>query len=715
MVYYRRMLRGRSPFLHSILRTRTAFVLALIAGLLACEGGALFLPDADGEQSVEIRMVDSGSTVQRSDGLRISFETLRSQSDTSDFDSVVLVLEPASEITGLTSSGLSERRERRVDRDELGADRVLFESLEDLNPGLYTVIVTVYSGPDQIQSIRRSVFVVDDVFALDGLSVYPATMTPGSSGIVQATLQVPDGSDPWLRWSVGDEMLTSGYATDGYTEIEWQAPDRESVYRIKLEVFPARPSAAGLADLRSSIRESADVLVSSARSARDSQLGSIDSFFLLYRLQGSVSDDGFRASLIDDPAEPVVIGHPRLRVVQGLFGYTLDGSSGFQSEGLGVPFIGATPTPFTLHARIVPQPSSAGAFGNDASVPSGTLFETETSAPLFRFAVSVDTDGTPAVRLSHGDRDEVASGPPGLLPGGEAALLSVSVVPAERSTAVLWFLNGRLVDISELAVAFPASPVTAEHAGGSAWIDIEESEITTRHGVTRIGAAERGFRGLVDEIGVLFRDAEGQVGTDSAVFRNAMESRYAGRLAYARGFQGMFVPDELQTIGRVTVRRGALELDPGASVLFPAFLFEHEQLVVELGLGVTAPEADGTFRFEIEQSDDTGADDHRRLLDVSSSGSVTQNGERIGTLTLVDDPPVLVLRLSHQDGVVHMRGAGGFETSIDLGDARFTGVRLSALHNEARVIPFRIRSVVAHRDRVSLADRLSAGAQSEGD
>ncbi|TVQ20954.1 MAG: hypothetical protein EA383_17610 [Spirochaetaceae bacterium] len=708
------MLRNRSPFLHSILRTRTAFALVLIAGLLACEGGALFLPDANGEQSVEIRMVDSGSTVQRSDGLSISFETLRSQSDTSDFDSVVLVLEPASEISGLTSSGLSERRERRVNRDELGADRVLFESLEDLSPGLYTVIITVYNGPEEIQSIRRSVFVVDEIFAVDGLSVYPATMTPGSSGIVQATLQVPDGSDPWLRWSIGDEILASGYATDGYTEIEWQAPSRESVYRIGLEVFPSRPSASGLADLRSSIRESADVLVSSARSARESQLGSIDSFFLLYRLQGSVSDDGFRASIADEPTDHTVIGHPRLSVVQGLFGYTLDGSSGFQSEGAGVPFIGATPTPFTLHARIVPEPSSAGSAGND-SRPSGTLFETETSAPSFRFAVSVDADGTPAVRLSNGDHDDLASGPPGLLPGGEAALLSVSVVPAERSTAILWFLNGRLVDISELAVAFPASPVTAEHAGGSARIDVEESEITARQGVTRIGAAERGFRGLVDEIGILFRDGEGQIGTDSAVFRNAMESRYAGRLAYARGFQGMFVPDELQTIGRVTVRRGALELDPGASVLFPAFLFEHEQLVVELGLGVTAPEAEGTFRFEIEQSDGTGTDDRSQLIDVSSSGSATQDGERIGTLTFVDDPPVLVLRLSHQDGVVHIRGAGDFETSIDLGDARFTGVRLSALHNEARVIPFRIRSVVAHRDRVSLADRLSAGAQSEGD
>ncbi|MFP4509553.1 MAG: hypothetical protein ACLFNQ_05435 [Spirochaetaceae bacterium] len=691
-------------FRNAISRTRIFALVAVAVVMTACDSGSLFLPDSGLEPDVSIQMAESGSILRQSEGLTVSLDVAASADAGGDFDSVVVHVEPQSEIASLSGNGLSGSRERRYDRDELGAELSLLESLEDLETGLYTVQVHVFRGAEEVNSLRRSVFVVDDEFAdsfaVDSVSVYPAAMSPGSSGILRASLRIPPGSDPFLRWWVGGELLESGYAADGYDEIEWTAPDHETAthYTVELEMFPGRPAEGGQEAFRSSVRESTDVLVSSSRALQESSLGDVESFFSLYRLQGRFTDDGQRSALMAEEPVAELIGAPRLRVSQGLFGYILDGSSGFESPGAAIPFIGETPAPFTFHARIVPQGGG-----------SGTLFDTRATTREFRFAVETGADGTPAVILEHGAQTARAEGPPGLLVEGEAALLSTSVVPAESRTVVLWFLDGRLVDISELAVAFPASPVSNGQAGGNAQIEINESELSAGEGFTRVGAAEQGFGGLVAEIGILFRDENGRIGTDASVFRDAMESRYAGRLAYARGFQGMFVPDELETIGRVTMRRGALELEPGASVLFPAFLFEHEQLVVELALGADAPEAEGLFRFDIE-SDETSS---QMVAEISSSGEVRQSGETVGSLELVDDPPVIVVRLTHQDGVVQLRGQNGLETQVELETSRFQGVRLTAMQGEARVVPLRIRSVVAHRDRVSLAERLSSSERDE--
>lgn len=710
------MLRLPRRFPNFVSRTRICAVAVIMLTMLACDAGSLFLPDSDLEPDVSIRMVDSGATVRQSDGLAVSIELSASAVDGGDFDSLVLQIEPETEIASLSSSGLSERRERRFDRDELGAELSLVESLEDLETGLYSVVVRVFRGAEEVNSLRRSIFVVDDDFAngfaVDSLSVYPAAMIPGSTGILHAALRTPPGSDPYLRWWVDGELLVSGYAADGYDEIEWTAPERESAaqYTVELEMFPGRPAAGNADGFRSSVRESADVLVSSSRGIRESSLGDIDSFFTLYRLQGRLTDDGQRAALLSEAPTAEPIGDPRLGVSQSLFGYDLDGSSGFESPAAAVPFIGDTPAPFTFHARIVPQVGG-----------TGMLFDTRATTRDFRFAVNIGAGGTPSVILEHGSEAARADGPPGLLVSGEATLLSASIVPAESQTVVLWFLDGRLVDISELALSFPASPVSNGQGGGNAQIEIAESELSAAEGFTRVGAAEQGFQGLVAEIGILFRDEDGRIGTDASVFRDAMESRYAGRLAYARGFQGMFVPDELETIGRVTVRRGALELEPGSSVLFPAFLFEQEQLVVELALGTGAAEAEGLFRFDIESDeaeDEEPADaerEQRTLVDISSSGEVLQAGETIGVLELVDDPPVIVVRLTHQDGVLQIRGQDGFEAQVELDASRFQGVRLTAMQGEARVVPLRIRSVVAHRDRVSLADRLSSSEERDDD
>ena len=685
---------------HVLLRTRTLFVCSLLTGLLACEAGSLFLPDASPDESVTIRMAESGATLGTSGSLEVSLE-FPSVEGGGEFDTVSISVEPASEIASLSTSGLSQRRERSIERDDLGADLVFTESLEGLLPGLYTVHVRVLRGAEVVGSVRRTIFVVDGEFAIDGLSVYPAVMIPGASGILQASLRMPEESDPYLRWWLNGELLTSGYAADGYDEIEWAAPEHDAAvrYTMELELFPGRPPSDADGAVRSSIRETTDVLVSSSRALRESGLGALDSFFMLYRLQGTFVDDGVRSTLGEADSIASAFGAPRLNVLDGLFGYELDGTSGFESAAAAVPFLGSTPSPFTFHSRVIP-------FLSDIE-REGALFETHATDYDFTFGIDLRTDGTPAVRVQRGSEFARAYGPPGLLVDREPALLSVSVVPAENRTSILWFLNGRLVDISDLEVSFPASPISSEQAAGNAHIEIPDAELQVPHGHTRIGAVERGFSGLVDEVGILFRSESGRIGTDEAIFRNAMESRYAGRLAYARGFQGMFVPGELEIVGRVTVRRGALELTPGSSVLFPAFLFQHEQLVVELTLGSGAEDAEGLFRFAVEGGGPS--------IDVSSSGVVWLDGEQIGVIELVDSPPVIVVRLAHQDGVLRVRGPNDFETRVALDTSRFEGVRLSAMQGEAQLVPLRIRSVVAHRDRVSLADRIPSAGSPAGE
>ena len=252
-------------------------------------------------------------------------------------------------------------------------------------------------------------------------------------------------------------------------------------------------------------------------------------------------------------------------------------------------------------------------------------------------------------------------------------------------------------------MGFPTSPLgesPTEAARQRVVSDPEELEV--RDGVTRFGHESSGFTGLVEEFGVYFRDEQDRLSIDDGLFQRAMESTYASRLAYAQGFEGLFLPDELETVGRVTVRAGELVLEPESSVYFPAFLFQDEDLIVEVTLGDEAAEARGEFVFSEAYPEDEGA---HLMTGLTDGGMKFGEDDTVDAFAGAADG-TLLLRMRHENDSLYVRGAEGEERVIELQEPRFEGVRMTARHPEDRGVPLRIMSVLAHRDRTELAERL---------
>lgn len=651
---------------------------------VSCSDGTYFLPDSARAEEVRLRTVDDGEFVISGDELSLEIEL----GDESDFDGATVSVR--------TAEG-SEVAFFEWIRDDFGAERRVTIPTDDLDPGLYTLDISVESGGRELLREERRAFVVGREFHLDGLRTYPARVHPAAVGVFQTSARGPE--EAWLQWSVDGEIVAAGPIGDGLEELEWHAPDREGVYRVKVELFPVPPPSGDRFDFPSGLAEGADVYVSRSLSNAAEDSRDRESYYSLYRLKGDLRDDGVR---IDFDSSRHFDGRPFgetvFRVEGDMFGYQLDGSSGFESDGLGVPFVDSSLAPFSLSLALLP-------FGEQSA---RTVYRTATADGSFEFRVETDNAGIPRAMLRrNGEEDTTSSAYPMLVPN-EPSRISVSVSPGVEYTTVLWFVDGQLASIDQLDIGFPSSPLgDSPTSGARTRVVTEPGDVSVRDGVTTVGAETDGFSGLVGEVGVYFRDSQERLSTDDGLFRDAMESRFASRLAYAQGFEGLFLPEELETVGRVTVRTGELVLEPGSRVHFPAFLFEDEDLIVELELGDGASEAAGEFVFDESYPEDDG----HRLFTMISDGSALIGDATYDTFAS-DGVSTLLLRIRHDDDRLIVRGGAGAEEEIPLGGSEFDGVTMTARHEEEREIPLRVLSVLAHRDRVGLAERLDfSGSQ----
>ncbi|THB65599.1 MAG: hypothetical protein D6B26_03660, partial [Spirochaetaceae bacterium] len=87
--------------------------------------------------------------------------------------------------------------------------------------------------------------------------------------------------------------------------------------------------------------------------------------------------------------------------------------------------------------------------------------------------------------------------------------------------------------------------------------------------------------GVIEEVGVYFRNDQGNPSIHTAEFRRVKELQYAGSLVYAESFLGD-VAEDISVAGNAYVLGGALNIGPGAEVRLPEALFAGEAIQFEL-------------------------------------------------------------------------------------------------------------------------------------
>ena len=724
---------------------RLLIVLVPIVLLTACGETALLVPELEPEEEFTISTTADGEIYQVDDG--ISLEVQASGGDSVNGDDPVL------ERLEITLAG--------IDGEVIGTSTIEGEELQegvlpdigvpDVEPGEYKLTLALYVDGEEVSRTERRFFIAQGSYAIDGVTAYPPSFFPASSGIMRVQLSAPEQADPYLRWTMDGEIIAEGYQSEGLEEVLVKSSSSEGVYPLLVEVFPTGPTQEGTFPFESSARYSTQIVVRRTADLGDNDLAPEASYYSLFHFMGNLRDDGARIEMFDLPRAAEPVGTPDLRVTNGVFGYHLDGTSGVEVSDFLLPVRDGALSPFSVSARLIAaDPEEAS--GDDADGPTfdgpRNLFRAETADGEVSFQVATNADGTVAVELGiDGQRDTVVSGQP-LISSSEPREIVVSLLPGSRETTVVWFVDGDFVWADSLSVAaVPESAGGAEDSTGSgtdggttadavsgdgdggangtdggdssntAPTDLpgtggtSEPEWEDRAGTSVIGG-ENGFVGVIDELGIYFRDEDRNPTSDLTVFRKAQERLYGNDLVYAAGFERPDVREELESEGEIRIAAGDLVIEPGASVIFPEFLFRGQDLILEIEAQDPAASPETAFDFR------NLADPPEALFTFFPDGVVAvSQPEAPAELERTELPVVgegqVALRLRHDGDTLVIADTAG-EESVEVGVEDFDGLQLQVTHPTGSDVAFRIRSVLAFTENSSLSRALGQdGAEPE--
>ena len=226
-------------------------------------------------------------------------------------------------------------------------------ALPDLPAGQYQLEIVVLSRGEQIRKRVSSLFIARDSYAISGIKSFPPVITTGSTVLLKAELAVPDGSDPYLRWTWKGKLIARGLRSGGAAQALWSAPAEEGVYSIHLELFPGAPATGADFTFSSSLIQSTDLYVTAGTHLARGDLSPEKSYWSLLHLQGNLADAGAGAKPGKSDASP--IGSPQVVQVADGFGYRLDGRSGIAIPWLILPVEAGALAPFTITMGITPE------------------------------------------------------------------------------------------------------------------------------------------------------------------------------------------------------------------------------------------------------------------------------------------------------------------------------------------------------------------------
>lgn len=749
------------------------FLPGLVAGvsialLWSCGNPSLLVPEIQTTSPVTINTVSPGTLVSASDTIPVQLaysSTYRSDGKTPDSLEIHLY-----------SSTQEELRTYVLGPDQLSSNDSFTLDLPDLPDGLYTLSLTLYGQGKVLDQKSVQFFHVSGNYAVNAISVYPSSLFPGSDGLLQAHVDSPSGSDPYLRWSLNGRVVAEGPLSEGTDQVTVRAPDVEGAYNVVLELFPMSPLSGTSFPFDSSIKQNTELFVSATQQLSDNDLGPEDSYYSLFHFKGNLRDSGIRTTLPQSSrsasaAPAVPIGSPTLQANGSIFGYRLDGTDGFRIGQVLLPFTATTLSPFSFSVRGM----ATGLNGVQ------NLFSAQSADGSFGFSVGVLPDGSATATLqSNGVTATTQSDSP-IFANGTPVLFSVSVTPGQSSTRIAWYKSGTFVSEVDVPVAFPGSAYGGAGAAGAASAgggSQTGSSSQTKQvagavanmkivpGTTTIGGTG-GFIGILDELGVYFRDPSDRPATDNQLFSHAMAEAYGDSVVYAQGFEGVSLPEGVVASGPVTVGAGTLSLSPGSSVLFPRFLFDQDTLLVALQLdaasaasagtgGAGSNAAGGTIAFGVvsaasgaggnsgngtttasmgssasggdPQSISAGQPLFGALFTVDTSGSVSvpagslialrrggvsypvesltpgMDGRiRLPVQSLTPTPLEIAITQQEQELAVDV---GDMELVLRLPSASFDGVRMSVSESLSRTTSFRIHSVLARTEGSGLTDKL---------
>jgi hypothetical protein len=454
----------------------------------------------------------------------------------------------------------------------------------------YRLVIRLLRGKEVLARKTVEFFYMGDEYEIKEITSDAPSVHPGSTVALKAVLKTPAGSDPFLSWKSSSGVFAKGKVRDGADAAQWTSPSVEGIYTITATLFP-------LGEGNASVSLSADIYVKVVKDPVG-ELEPATAYRGLYHLLGELAD----ASPARENGS-FLGGEPMVLLTRGrVVGYRLDGTSGYSVPAFLIPTREGEFDPFSVEIGFTPAEPPA----------EGQLVRMSTADGSVELTLGVGPDLAPRAELRLGRTSSTLVADSARLRPGTRSSLTFSLYPvagepasepaAERAAAntvlvATWFVDG-------------------EPVGTADWST--KPHVSDARGTTIVGGASSAT-GLLDELGVFVKDAQGRPAPDPGVYRRRAVELH-GPSTVADGFDGMYLGPDYTTTGAITVGRGRLSIAADAAVRLPAYRVEGTGTRFELDFDSLNPQSLVRLSFAGE----TGA--AAEILTIAGSGELTHDG-----------------------------------------------------------------------------------------
>lgn len=447
---------------------------------------------------------------------------------------------------------LKGRDGTQIAQQTIEGEQLLDEVLPDLtlpplDSDMYFLNFSLYQGDSLIYEKETEFFFVSGSYTIEGISSYPPVFSPSSTALLTLNLDVPEGSDPYIVWRIGDTVLQAGNLSMRADKLEWQCPDTTGIYSIQAELFPIPPGSDQTFPFHSTESMNVEAFVTDVSGSSKNELSPLESYYSLFHFRGNTLD----SAPSGEGREAARIGKPDLDVRGNLFGYHLDGSSGFSvPENLIPSGEDGGVTPFSVKSR----------FQLDEADRESNLFTVTNEGGGVIFRLFIKADGEAGLGVGTPESSGIVASNEYRFSAGKVYDLTVSVIPEGDQTNVFWFVDGL--------------PVVEQRTS--------DNLVFGEQPLVSIIGGEKGFAGVIDEFGVFYRDAKGRNAPCPDVFFSGMSDELGDDLLFADGFDGIYPGDDIIGTGDVSVSDGYLHLGEDSAVELLPVEMTFQKIIFEV-------------------------------------------------------------------------------------------------------------------------------------
>jgi hypothetical protein len=553
--------------------------LFLMVFIISC-GESFFSPENKLINDVTILSPENGGTIEQ--GETLFFEVSSTDEDEKPDKLSINLYSSGGELIGTLENASFALNE------QLSLD--LFNTLDTGQTGQYTIEFILFSGQKVLSEKKMTFFYTKEKYGITGIESFPPVIFPGATVLLTAFLSIPEESNPYVRWTIDEKLIARGYMSEGVNKILWSAPEEEGVFTVRIELFPTGP--IGIDDFLFSSENYMDVELFVTETGKPStkRLYPSESYYSLFHFEGDLYDSGKGSPpVIEEKYRGVAspIGTPELITTDEDFGYYCEADEGFRIPESIVPVKDGILKPFTISCGLLLEPEQEGK----------NIIQIRSLDNLFSLTIYIENDGTVFAKIQSGMKEVFIPSKINSYALEKRFLLSLSIIPLEKTLNTMWFLDG-----------IPMGDFTVN--------DINLEIITS--GVTIIGG-ENGINGIIDELGVYFKDSLERYTINPNLYQDAIRYLYDDNTLFAEGFDGLYIPENVQVEGDDIIDIGRLILKTSLSIVISPVSVYYEEVSIIIDYDQPVHEkAKVSFFWE-------GGD--TPFMDVFSNGQISPGGQ----------------------------------------------------------------------------------------